>query len=187
MTNVNLFASIIPCNSAGGYVIGTSISSYEDFSGATMIDTNLKSIGQWLLHSEGWTYTENWWSDQGIFYGKTYYYKDDIVRLQFNSNGVLYCICLSNGYQGKAFDKIGVNCNESEVKKMFDIEYNSGDEMYYPINESEIVGISFFVSQMSIEECIDDGKILMICIHNWDLANQVENREVGWALPTNSD
>jgi hypothetical protein len=82
------------------------------------------------------------------------------------------CICLSVGYEGTAFQKIGIGSKLSEIEKLLEVEYDSGDEMYYPKEKSGVTGISFCIEEIFGEdEDIDTEKseVVMICIHKWSL------------------
>ena len=172
MSNVNLADSIIPEISAGGYTLGTDISLIEELNDAILIDSFEQSVSRQLLMSEGWTYLEARSEEENLCCQKTFYYKNDLIRLQFNSIGILYCIYLSYGYQGIAFDKIGIGSKLSDLKELFEVEYDSGDEMYYPSEKSEVKGISFFINEKFIEDGnidIESSKVVVICVHNWSL------------------
>jgi hypothetical protein len=170
MSDINLSASILPGTSAGGYDIGENISSYKELSEALVIDTTQKSIGQILSDSKGWLVKESWSKDKTILGNRKYYYKDNIIRLDFNSSGLLYAIYVSEGYQGKAFEQIGVHSNLADVRKIFNIDYVY--EMYYPEKSSGVSGIAFYAVECPTEEFTQDGEILMICVHNWSLEDK---------------
>jgi hypothetical protein len=169
MNTINLSSMILPGISAAGYNIGSNLSSCRDLSNAIEIDTSQKSIGQVLSNSQGWMFSKSWSADTNTFYGSNYYYKDNVVRLVFNSNGLLYAIYISDGYQGKAFDSIGVHSNLYDIEELFSMEYDSCEETYYPSNDSGISGIEFYAVKSPTDLDIQDGEILMICIYNWTL------------------
>jgi hypothetical protein len=174
MSNINLLAPIIPGTSAGGYIIGTSISSLGELDSAILIDSIGQSVSKQLSISEGWACLEAQSKEEKLCYRKTYYYKNDLVRLQFNSRGILYCIYLSNGYRGTAFDKIGIESKLSDVKDLFEIDYDSGDDMYYPDEKSGVEGISFYIDEVFAEDeniDIKKSQVLVICVHNWSFAS----------------
>lgn len=169
MSNIDLAASIIPKTSAGGYTLGADISSIEELNDAILIDSFEQSVSRQLLMSEGWKYVEARSEDENLCYRKTFYYKNDLIRLQFNSTDVLYCIYILNGYQGIVFDKIGIGSRLSDLKELFEVEYDSGNEMYYPSEKSEVKGISFYINERFTEDGNIDSEIstvAMICIHN---------------------
>ena len=177
MSNINLLAPIIPGTSAGGYIIGTSISSLGELDSAILIDSIGQSVSKQLSISEGWTCLKTQSKEENLCCLNTYYYKDDLIRLQFNSREILYCIYLSKGYRGTAFDKIGIESKLSDVKELFEIDYDSGDEMYYPDEKSGVNGISFYIDEIFAEDeniDIEKSKILVICVHNWSFASETQ-------------
>jgi hypothetical protein len=169
MTNLNLSDRILPGISAGGYTIGSTLSSYEELSNAIKIDASQKSIGQILSDSQGWMFYEQRSRDGDTLRSSSYYYKDEIIRLVFSENQVLQAIYLSDGYKGEAFDSIKIHSSLSELKKVFDVKYDDCEETYLPGDSSGILGIEFCVTEDTIDESIQDGEILMICIYNWNL------------------
>lgn len=172
MVNVNLADSIIAGTSAGGYSIGSKISFLKELVTAILIDSSQQSVSAQLLTSKGWMYSESCAKEGDLHCRKTYYYKDNIISLQFNSKEILYCICLSIGYEGTAFQRIGIGSKLSEIEKLFEVEYDSGDEMYYPKEKSGITGISFCIEEMFEEDEDIDAKkseVVMICIHKCSL------------------
>ncbi len=172
MTNINLAAPIVAGISAAGYIIGSKVSSLEELDSAVLIDSSRQSTSAQLLTSKGWMYSDSYSKEGDLCCQKTYYYKDDIVRLQFNSTGILYCIYLSIGYEGTAFQKIGVGSKLLELEELFEVDYDSGDDMYYAKEKSGITGISFYIGEIFGEDGDIDAKkseIVMICIHEWSL------------------
>jgi hypothetical protein len=86
--------------------------------------------------------------------------------LQFNSQEVLYCIYVSEGFHGKLADCVGIGSKLSDVRKIFEIEYVDSDEMYFPSDSSEIQGISFRVEK----DLVTSMEIIkMVSLHNWKL------------------
>lgn len=169
MSNLNLSNKILPGVSAGGYTIGLKLSSYKELSSAIEINTTQKSIGQILSDSQGWMFYRRCSEDRNTLSETSYYYKDNIVRLVFNANQLLHAIYLADGYQGEVFDSIKIHSNLSDLEKIFDVEYDDCEEMYYPSNLSGISGIEFYLSKYLVDKSIQDREILMICIYNWDL------------------
>ncbi len=172
MIKVNLVDPIVAGTSAGGYSIGSKISSLKELDTAILIDSYQQSISAQLLTSEGWMYSESYSKEGDLYCLKTYYYKDNIISLQFNSKGILFCIFLSVGYEGTAFQRIGIGSKLSEIEKLFEVEYDSGDDMYYPKEKLGVTGISFYIKEIFGEdENIDAEKseVVMICIHKWSL------------------
>jgi hypothetical protein len=95
----------------------------------------------------------------------------------FYSSRVLYFIAIRDGYTGKVFGNIGIGSTLRELKQNFEIEYDSGDEVYYPSEDSGIVGVSFstgFAPSIELDDdelfsSFNEEKIIVISIHDWSL------------------
>jgi hypothetical protein len=167
INNVNLYSSIIPGLSIGDYTIGAHISLYKELLSAILVDTsNERSLSSYLINSDKWICLERYSDKQKKSFGKVFYYRDDYIRLQFNSQEILYCIYVSEGFHGKLADSVGIGSELSDVRKIFEIEYIDSDEMYFPSDNSEIQGISFRVE----EDLVTSMEVIkMISVHNWEL------------------
>lgn len=169
-----LDAELIPGKSAAGFQIGKKISDYpllikqakkvELDPGVRLFDIINDSDGV-LYHSV--LNPEFDWETKYI----SFFYKNDIVRLNFNTKEVLYAIWIFEGYQGKFNETIGIGSPLREVEKLFDLVYEEGDEMYYPDDEKNPNvpdGIAFMTAEND-DGSPGKGDITGFCVHNWNL------------------
>jgi hypothetical protein len=160
---LNLSAPITPGISAAGYSIGSHLSEYQELLPALVIDTAKKPFSQLLKESKDWIF----FNSKG---GRRYFYCDRLIYLAFNSSHIIYNIAVFSGYSGKAFDKISIGSKLSELKNILDLEYDDGDEAYYPLDSTITKGISFSTgTPFEASDFTDKQLILAISIHDWTL------------------
>ncbi|MGB3208537.1 MAG: hypothetical protein WBB28_26420 [Crinalium sp.] len=172
MCKLNLDEAIVPGISAAGFKIGNCLENMKDIvSSATTIDLQQPiNFNKELADSQGWILTPGR-GNANTYYNTSLYYKDRWVRLVFNTKGILYAIYTFAGYQGKLFDRIKIGSMLSETSDFFSLEYDSGDEMHYPSEESGIKGIGLIAAEMPLEED-PTQRISGFCIHNWRLGKE---------------
>lgn len=182
--HTDLMAEIVPAKRCGLIEIGTHLNDCAFLHNASYSSV-FSSPGIDMIESTGWICQQGGIEERSTLNGTVCYYKNDLIRLCFNSESILYFIGLKNGYKGKAFGEIEVGSTLGEVKKNVEIEYDSGDEAYYPLEKSGVKGIAFYTgtspSVKPSEEDIfvlqggdinsldDEDKIIMISIHDWSL------------------
>ncbi len=172
MCKLNLDEAIVPGISAAGFKIGDCLENMKDIvSSATTIDLQQPiNFNKELADSQGWILIPGRW-EENIYYNTSLYYKDRWVRLVFNTKGILYAIYTFEEYQGKLFDRIKIGSMLSETSEFFSVEYDSGDEIHYPSEESGIKGIGVIAAEMPLEED-PTQRIYGFCIHNWRLGEE---------------
>ncbi|MGB3206863.1 MAG: hypothetical protein WBB28_17915 [Crinalium sp.] len=172
MCKLNLDEAIVPGISAAGFKIGDCLENMKDIvSSATTIDLQQPiNFNKELADSQGWILIPGRW-EENIYYNTSLYYKDRWVWLVFNTKGILYAIYTFEEYQGKLFDRIKIGSMLSETSEFFSVEYDSGDEIHYPSEESGIKGIGVIAAEMPLEED-PTQRIYGFCIHNWRLGEE---------------
>lgn len=182
--HIDLTAEIIPAKRCGLIEIGTHLNNCIFLHNAIYF-SGFMNPGIDMIESTGWTCQYFFSEDKNTLNGTVCYYKNDLIRLCFNSKNILYFIGLKNGYKGKAFGKIDIGSTLGEVKENIEIEYDSGDEAYYPLEKSGVKGIAFYtgispsvkpneedlfvLQNRDINSLDDDDKIIMISIQDWSL------------------
>lgn len=169
MTTVDLDAPLIPGISAAGWRIGDRLLDraellwvarhfvyHPGFHLNDAIDANEGALIVRNFFPEGSGHT-------AVFFGA------GVVKLAFNARGELFEVSVWEGYRGRAFDRIGLGSTVEEVRSLFPVYYDSGDEMYYPDEEQSAdvpTGISFFAS-----EAAQPGgtTILGMSVHDWSV------------------
>lgn len=54
------------------------------------------------------------------------------------------------------------------MQQWCELEYDPGDEMYYPVEDSSVEGLSFYAMEQSLQK-LDDAEIIGISVHKWNL------------------
>ncbi|HEY9693762.1 MAG TPA: hypothetical protein V6D15_16270 [Oculatellaceae cyanobacterium] len=164
----------MPGISAAGFKIGDCLENMKDIvRSATTIDIHQPikiNFNKEIADSQGWILTPER-GTSNTYDNTSLYYKDRWVRLIFNTKGILYAIYTFEGYQGKLFDRIKIGSLLSETSDFFSVEYDSGDDMHYPSEESGIKGIGLIAAEMPLEED-PTQRIYGFCIHNWRLGEE---------------
>jgi hypothetical protein len=164
---IDLSAEITPGKSGAGFDIGSSLSDLNELLAyAVKMDTSqVQNLRKLLAASEGFVViTDNSTGEKTVYYG------DDIVRLKFNSKGMLYCMYLFEGYKGLFNNCIGIGSKLIDVTKIFPIYYDDHDEMHYPDDEcgASVSGIAFYGAEESIDD--DPEQVINgISVHDWSL------------------
>jgi hypothetical protein len=169
MPTVDLDADLIPGLSAGGWRIGDRLS---DCTELLVVATNIEyqpefHLAEAISRNTGVLIVRNYFPlDSGhtaVFFGAV------VVRLVFNARGELFEVSVGEGYRGLAFGRIGIGSSVEEVRSLFPVFYDGGDEMYYPDHElfpGAPSGIAFYASE---EEQPEGTPILAISVHDWDV------------------
>lgn len=163
----DLNAPIIAGQAAAGFNIGGHIQDYETaFAGSRVLQYKngfnfVQEIEQnsGVLRIEGFENTE----------GPSIYYGPDTIRLVFTSSGLLGCIYVFSGYMG-TYGQARINAPLSSVSQIEPLEYDSGDEMYYRVDENGdyISGLAIVAMEVSPPEHANTP-ILGFSIHDWSL------------------
>jgi hypothetical protein len=139
------------------------LSECQELLPALLIDTDKKPFSQILKESKHWIFFNN----KG---GRCYFYCNRLIYLAFNSSYIIYNITVFNGYSGKAFDRISIGSKLNELKSILDLEYDNGDEAYYPLDSAIAKGISFSTGiPFEADDFTDEQLILAISVHDWTL------------------
>ena len=161
---LNIDADIDPGKSAAGFHLGQRYS--RDLFEGGLAEWNPSSglqIGQAIHATPGWLETR---VDAGLP-GRSMHYGRGMVDLRFNADGILFWIMVFNGYTGKVWGEIGIGSPIATVRQRFDVEYDDGDEMFYPVADSGVSGIAFIV-----DESLPAPEIVGISVQDWALARQ---------------
>ena len=169
MQAVDLDADLIPGTSAAGWRIGVRlVECAELLRGATeveyrpgfrLVDAINCNVGVLIVRNTfplGSGHT-------AVYCGA------NLVDLGFNVREELFEVTVWEGYRGRAFGQIGIGSSVREVRSLFPLFYDGGDEMYYPDRElspGAPSGIAFCASE--VEEP-GGTPILGISIHDWDV------------------
>jgi hypothetical protein len=169
MPAVDLDADLIPGTSAAGWQIGARLAEcgallhdateVEYLPGFHLVDAINANVGVLLVRN----YFPLGSGHAAVFFGAS------VVEFGFNAAGELFSISVSKGYRGRAFSRIGIGSSVEEVRSLFPVFYDAGDEMYYPDQElspGAPSGISFCAGEV---EQSGGTPILAICVHDWDV------------------
>lgn len=169
MPTVDQEAELIPGTSAAGFPIGIRLSSCQMLLQAAVE----------VEYRTGFNLVEAIDRNTGVLVVRNYFpmgsghtavfYRADMVRLQFNAAEELFEVCVRDGYRGRAFGRVGIGTRLREVRNLFPLFYDGGDEMYYP--DAEVAansppGIAFSADPHVSE---DDAEVLAISVHDWEL------------------
>ena len=168
MVAVDLDENLIPSTSAAGWRIGTRlVECGELLRGATEVENRPGfQLNNAINRNVGVLVVRNTFPYKSG--NTTIIFGADVVRLDFNSAGELFCIWVFEGYRGRAFGRIRIGSSLAEVRSLFSVFYDNGDEMYYPDQElspSAPSGIAF----VAAAEGTRDTPILGISIHDWGI------------------
>ncbi len=180
----NLKAEIVPFKSCGVITIGSSLSECTFLSDTLWFKKPINSDID-LVESLGWVCERLLSKDGSVVVKTVCYYKNDIIMLCFNSKNILYFALMKKGFEGKVFEEIGIGSTLGELRRFVEVEYDSGDEAYYPSEKSGIIGIAFYtglspssglydedlfmLEDGDIDNIDDDQEIIMISIQDWSL------------------
>ena len=92
-----------------------------------------------------------------------------VVTLGFNAREELFEVSVREGYRGRAFGRVGIGTPLEEVRALFPVFYDGGDEMYYPDREQAPgapSGIAFLASE---QELPGGTPVVGISVHDWEL------------------
>jgi len=96
------------------------------------------------------------------------FFEADVVRFNFNAAGELFCIWAFKGYRGRAFGRVGIGSPLHEVRSLFSLFYDSGDEMYYPDHELSPGGPSG-IAFVAPEQEPSVTSVVGISVHDWGI------------------
>jgi hypothetical protein len=167
MPPVDLNADLIPGTAAAGFPIGARLSECTEFL----------QRAEEVTYRPGFNLVEAIGRNTGVLVVRNYFpmgsghtavfYRADMITLSFNANEELFQVFVLEGYRGRAFGQVGVGSRLQEVRNLFPVVYDDGDEMYYPDLEQTPdapLGIAFSASR---EEPLDGPRILGISVHDW--------------------
>jgi hypothetical protein len=165
---IDFNAPIIAGLTAAGFRIGSHLQDYAaDFANARVVQ-----------YYDGFNLVQEINRNSGILridgFGKKsdgpcIYFGADTVRLAFTSSGLLGCIYVFSGYTG-AYGQARIGSPLAMVSQTELLEYDSGDEMYYRVDETGeyIAGLAIIAMEVEPSEhatTLIDG----FCVHNWSL------------------
>lgn len=169
MPAVDLNAELIPGTSAAGWRIGVRLTECGELvRNATEID-----------YQPGFNLVEAINRNTGVVVIRKHFplgsghtavvYGADVVRLNFNAQQELFEVAVQDGYRGRAFGRIGIGSSVGEVRSLFPVFFDGGDELFYP--DTELAphapsGIGFYAGD---EEQPDDAQIIIISVHDWSV------------------
>jgi hypothetical protein len=169
MPSVDLDAELIPGTSAAGFPLGVRLSGCKGL---------LQDAAE-VECRPGFNLVEAIGRNAGVLVVRNYFplgsghtavfYQADTLTLCFNAGEELFEVSVREGYRGRAFGRVGIGSQLQEVRDLFPVFYDGGDEMYYPDRElapNAPSGIAFYASP---EEQPDGAPILAISVHDWEL------------------
>jgi hypothetical protein len=168
MQAFDLTGHLIPGTSAAGWRIGTRLAECSALThGATLVEYRPGfDLVNAINANEGVLLVRDSPRGSGHI---TAYVGHGVVTFRFNRRGELYEVAVADGYKGRAFDRIGIGSPLDEVRSLFPVFYDGGDEMYYPDGElfpDAPSGIAFYASET---EEPGSTPILVISVHDWDV------------------
>jgi hypothetical protein len=169
MSAVDLDAELIPGEAAAGWRIGDCLADHGDrLRGAAVVEYRPGfHLNDAISRNTGVLVVRN-----GFPLGSgntTVFFGTDIVRLDFNAAGELFCAWAFEGYRGRAFGRIRIGSSLEDVRALFPLFWDNGDEMYYPDRESSPeapAGVAFCASSAAQS---GSTPIYGISIHDWEL------------------
>jgi hypothetical protein len=181
-TKTSLEENILPFKSCGSIVIGSHLSECDFLSDALWAE---RIDYMKLDDSDIWVCEEILSEDGRNVLETKCYFKDHAIKAWFNASGVLYFVLLGDGYKGKAFGEINIGSTLGVLRRIVEVEYDSGDEAYYPSEKSGVRGIAFytgcapsarpddedlFILEGGDPDSIDNDQVItMISIQDWNL------------------
>jgi hypothetical protein len=169
MTSIDLDGELIPGRFAAGLSIGDQFSDCEEL---------LRNAVE-VEYLPGFNLVEAINCNTGVLVVRNYFplgsgntavfYRAHVITMQFNRREELYSVSMGEGYRGRAFGRVGVGSQLQEVRELFPVFYDDGDEMYYPDPESAVCVPSGIAFHASGEQPEDIAPILGISIHDWEL------------------
>lgn len=167
--NLDLNVDIIAGKSAAGFYIGMNLQEVahllneenviEYFKGFHLVNKINETKGYFLLkHFRG---------DKG----RSLYYGNGLLRLDFNNRSELYCIYVYRGYLG-SYRGIKIGCSLNELRNKEPLQYDEGDDMHYRVGlDGEYVAGLAIIALGDENEMANDDPIEGFCIHNWSMQN----------------
>jgi hypothetical protein len=169
MPAVDLDADLIPNTSAAGFRLGARLPEcpgllreaveVEYRPGFNLVEAIDRNTGVLVVRNcfpMGSGHT-------AVFFGA------GVVNFGFNAREELFEVSIREGYRGRAFGRIGIGSPLEEVRALFPVFYDGGDEMYYPVQEQSpgvLSGIAFLAGE---EELPGGTPVLGISVHDWEL------------------
>jgi hypothetical protein len=132
MTAVDLDAELIPGKAAAGWLIGDRLAECGDrLHGAEEVEYRPGfHLNDAISRNAGVLVVRNYFplgsGHTAVFFGA------DVVRFEFNAAGELFCAWAFEKYRGLAFGRIGIGSPLDEVRVLFPVVWDDGDEMYFP-------------------------------------------------------
>lgn len=176
MPAVDLDADLIPGTSAAGWRIGARLSECNELlRGATEVEYRLGfNLVEAIDGNAGVLVVRNTFplgsGNTAVVVGA------DVVRFGFNARGELFEVSVREGYRGRAFGRVGIGSSVGEVRSLFPVYFDGGDELFYPDTSPAPhapSGIGFYAGD---DGPSDDAPILVISVHDWDIMR----RSSGW-------
>jgi hypothetical protein len=177
MSTVDLNADLIPGTSAAGWRIGVRLPECHAMTrGATEVEYRPGfNLVDAIIHNAGVLVVRNTFplgsGHTAVVVGA------DVVRFGFNARGELFEVSVREGYHGRAFGSVGIGNSVAEVRSLFPVFFDSGDELFYP--DTELAphapsGIGFYAGD---DEPPDDAPIMAISVHDWDIMRRSPARQ----------
>ena len=158
---------IIPAMSAAGLELGQSLSSILDgIRNLVTWSPDGPDLADLIGIHDGWIIYRNTNEDHTNKCGPILFINDPELVLKFNSNDELYSITVSKGYEGPLFDFIKIGSPVRDIKYFTDLDYDDGDEAYYPTHKS-MLGLSFNIEPGSATS--ESDFISAISVNDWSM------------------
>jgi hypothetical protein len=167
---LNLDAEIVPGVGAAGFRLGQDAAEIDAaIAGAKAWTRSAgRSLNQAIDSGKEWVcVSHSELSFDPDAKGKSYYAPGGVVKLQFNGRSQLFNIVVYDGYRGAAWGDVTVGCSVATAMKHYPLEYDDGDEAYYPVESAPVRRIGFHANDGSLEEAIYG-----ISVHDWDMMRQ---------------
>ena len=167
---LNIDAEIVSGVGAAGFRLGQDAAELDAAIAESKAWTRAsgRSLMQEVGSAKGWVcVAHSELSTKPGAQGKTYYAPGGVVELHFNGRGQLFNIMLFEGYRGTVWSDVRVGSPVAAAMAHCDLEYDGGDEAYYPIESSPVKGIGFHANDGSPDEAIYG-----ITVNDWKLMHE---------------
>lgn len=172
MPMIDLNADIVPGTSAAGFRIGQTSAEIQlaelSYYPEVIWHESQGPLSIAIDETKGWLSCDVRKLTMPERRGTFLWYNHGAVNLQFNADGLLYCISVWQGYAGRFADAIRIGDRLDKVLAFTDVFHDSGDEAHYPVEESPIRGIGFFAEDTPLANS-PDQLIRGISVQDWSL------------------
>lgn len=158
----DLFADIVPGVSAAGFFLNQSSNQFDEvIAKASRWNRSIIQLGQAVDTVEGWLLVDDFqlgspdmecMKEKYLLKRRSLYFGKGAVKVHFDENGLIDLIVVGKGYKGSLNKDIRVGEELRFVSKHFEIEYDSVEELHFPVDEEIANRISFYAEEESLDD-----------------------------------